>query len=106
MQGNEKPHMNANLKKAIMKRSRLWNVYRKSKCPSDLNANRVQRNLVSNLNKNEKLSFFNRVVDIDGNGKTFWKVCKQFFSNTNSVSSDICLNPIYAGSCIKCTNEF
>ena len=92
IRGNEKPHMNANLKKAIMKHSRLWNVYRKSKCPSDLNAYRVQKNLVSNLNKNEKLSYFNRVVDVDENGKTFWKVCKPFFSNTNSVSSDICLN--------------
>ena len=80
--------MNANLKKGIMKHSRLWNVYGKSKCPSDLNAYRVKRN-VSKLNKKEKLSYFNRVVDVDGNGKTFWKFFKPFFSNTNSVSSDM-----------------
>jgi len=51
VRGNEKPHMNKALKKAIMKRSHLWNVYQKSKSSSDLSAYRVQRNFVSKLNK-------------------------------------------------------
>jgi len=38
IRGNEKPHMNRVLKKAIMKRTRLWNKYRKTKNSFDLNA--------------------------------------------------------------------
>ena len=30
------------------------------------------------MNKKEKLSYFNRVVDVDVDGKMFWKFCKPF----------------------------
>ena len=89
IRGNEKPHVNKELRKAIMKRSRLWNIFIKSKHSSDLNAYRVQRNLVTKLNKKAKKSFFNRVMKSSKTKpKDFWKVCSPFFSNKNSVEND------------------
>ena len=76
-----------------MKRSKLWNVYRRSKCPYDLVAYRVQRNLVSKLNKLAKLNYFKRAVDsLQESGKSFWKLCKPYFSNINSGTNDFCFN--------------
>ena len=89
IRGNEKPHVNKELRKAIMKRSRLWNIFIKSKHSSDLHAYRVQRNLVTKLNKKAKKSFFNRVMKSSKTKpKDFWKVCSSFFSNKNSVEND------------------
>jgi len=50
------------LKKAIMKRTRLLNTYRKTKCSADLDAYRDQRNLVTKMNRKAKLTHFNRAV--------------------------------------------
>jgi len=91
VRGNEKPHMNRGLKKAIMKRSRLWNKYSKSKCSSDYHDYRVQRNFVTKLNKEAKL--FNRASEsLNHNPKVFWKLCKPYLSNKSSVRNDLVLN--------------
>ena len=58
VRGNEKPHMKRELKKAVMVRSKLWNIYLKSKTFSDLSAYREQRNVVTKLNKQAKKSLF------------------------------------------------
>lgn len=93
VRGNEKPHMSKELKKAIMKRSQLWNKFQKSKCISDHHAYKVQRNIVTKLNKKAKLDFFNRNCESrKSNPKAFWKICKPFFSNKNSVDNDLVLN--------------
>ena len=63
VRGNEKLYMNRKLKKAIMKRSRLWNKFLKSKSSSDYQTYRVQRNLVTKLNKKSKLDLFNSACE-------------------------------------------
>ena len=62
--GNEKPHMTGELKKAIMKRSNLWNKFQKSKCSSDLHAYKTQRNFVTKLNKLAKQKLFNNAINL------------------------------------------
>ena len=92
VRGNEKPHMNKELKKAIMTRTRLWNIYRKSKNSSDLHAYKVQRNFVTKLNKNTKKAYFDVACkSIKSDPKYFWKLCKPFFSDKGAIGSDLTL---------------
>ena len=42
-----------------------------------------QRNLVENLNKKDKLQYFEK-RSVDCNSKLFLKACKPYFSNKNS----------------------
>ena len=88
LRGNEKPHMNKALKKAIMKRSKFWNIYRKSKSSSDLSAYRKQRNLVTKMNKQAKKSHFQGAIDSE-TPKTFWQICKPFMSNKGHSKPEI-----------------
>ena len=82
--------MNKVLKKAIMKRSKLWNTYRKTNSSSDLSAYKEQRNLVTKLNKQARKSHFNRAIDsAKSSPKVFWKICKPFMTNKSSITSGI-----------------
>ena len=93
IRGNEKPHMNKGLKKAIMKRTRLLNSYRKSKSSSDWEAYRAQRNLVTKLNRRTRVTYFDRAIKCsERNSKTFWNSCKPFLSNKGAVTRDINLS--------------
>ena len=92
IRGNEKPHMNKHIKKAIMTRTRLWNVYKLSKSSSDLQAYKTQRNLVTKLNRNAKKSYFNTACNSSRTDpKTFWRLCKPFFSDKGSIGNDLIL---------------
>lgn len=82
VRGNHKPHINRALRKAIMKRSRLKNIYNKSRSLSDLENYRRQRNYVVSLNKTEKKKFFASVSNSSSkNPKKFWDSCKPYFTN-------------------------
>ena len=82
VRGNNKPHMNKTLRKAIMRRSHLKKVFNRSKHPNDWNTYKKQRNLVTNLNKQARKIYFDRAVDnINGTPKDFWKLCKPFLSD-------------------------
>ena len=83
IRGNEKPHMKGNLKKAIMKRSYLKNLYNKSnKCGQKWEAYRKQRNLVCKLNKQAKLNHFQNVCnESKQNSKIFSKLFNPYFTN-------------------------
>ena len=83
LRGNQKPHFNKNLRKQIMIRSRLKNKSNKSKNPIYIAKFKRQRNLVTNLNKQAKLQYYEK-LSVDCNSKPFWKVCKPYFSNKNS----------------------
>ena len=87
LRGNQKPHFNKNLRKQIMIRSRLKNKANKSKNPIDIVKFKRQRNLVTNLNKQAKLQYFEK-LSVDCNSKPFWKACKPYFSNKNSNIQD------------------
>ena len=84
LRGNQKPHFNKNLRKQIMIRSRLKNKANKSKNPTDIVKFKRQRNLVTNLNKQTKLRYFEK-LSVDCNSKPFWKACKPYFSNKNKL---------------------
>ena len=90
IRGNEKPHMTGELKKAIMRRSNLWNKFQKTKCSSDLHAYKTQRNLVTNLNKLAKQKLFSNAINLSGDKpKPFRNLCKPFFSNKGVTESEI-----------------
>ena len=56
VRGNHKQHINKELRKAIMKRSRLKNKANKTKKP--IGISNLQRNYVVNLNKQAKFEYF------------------------------------------------
>ena len=56
LQGNEKPHMNKNLRRAIMKTPKLKNKANKTKYPLDIMNYQKQLNYVIKLHKTAKLN--------------------------------------------------
>ena len=92
LRGNEKPHMNKNLRRAIMKRSKLKNKANKTKHPLDIMNYKKQRNYVTKLNKTAKLEYFNN-LKLEKDNKLFWEKCKPYFTNKHSkADTDIMLN--------------
>ena len=53
LRGNEKPHMNKNVRWAIMKSSKLKNKANRTKTPLDIMNYKKQFNYVTKLNKTE-----------------------------------------------------
>ena len=92
IRGNEKPHVNRALRKAIMKRSQLRNIYRRSHKNSDLHAYRKQRNFVCSLNRKIKRTYFDSVASNQNASKQhFWNICKPFFSDKHTAPEKILL---------------
>ena len=77
LRGNEKPHMNKNLRRAIMKRSKLRNKANKTKHSLDIMNYKKQRNYVTKLNKTAKLEYFNN-LKLGKDNKPFWEKCKSY----------------------------
>ena len=91
VRGNHKSHINKELRKAIMKRSRLKNKANKTKKPIDISNFEKQRNYVVNLNKQAKFEYFSSYNSADS--KPFWVNCKPYFFNKYSKTDiDIVLN--------------
>jgi len=92
IRGNEKPHVNKDLRKAIMDRSRLRNIYQRSQRYSDRCAYRKQRNFVCSMNRKIKKIYFDTVAsNSDNSSHNFWEICKPFFSDKSIVSEKIIL---------------
>ena len=92
LRGNEKPHMNRGLRKAIMKRTRLRNVYFRTNLLSDKQAYQRQRNYVCNLNRKIRRDYFDSVASTNSSSRHhFWNICKPFFSDKHTVSEKILL---------------
>ena len=84
--------MNNNLRRAIMKRSKLKNKANKTKNPLDIVNYKKQRNYVTKLNKTAKLEYFNN-LKLGKDNKPFWEKCKPYFTNKHSkADTDIMLN--------------
>ena len=81
---NQKPHMAKVLRKAIMRRSFYKNKANTSGSIHYNNLYKKQRNIVVNINRKAKRTFFQ---SCDTNAKSFWNACKPFFSN-KSISQD------------------
>ena len=71
-----------------MKRSRLNNIFNKTKNVNDYNNYKRQRNYVVNLNKQSKRKFFGKLNNATNSSKDFWTTCKPFFSN-RCISNEI-----------------
>ena len=65
VRGNHKPHINKELRKDIMKRSRLKNKANKTKKPIDVSNFKKQHNYVVNLNKQAKFEYFSSYNSTD-----------------------------------------
>ena len=83
LRGNQKPHVDKNLRKAIMKRSKLKNKANRTKQQEDIINYKKQRNLVVKLNRESKLQYFGD-IDTSKNSKPFWNKCKPYFSNKHA----------------------
>ena len=96
LRGNHKPHYNKNLRKAIMKRSRLKNKANRSKDSVDIANYKKQRNLVVSLNRQAKSEYSNEVSYSEKFLRLFWDSCEPYFSNkyargdskTNLIEND------------------
>ena len=83
--------MSKTLRKAIMKRSRLWNASNKKISVNWQNYKR-QRNICSNILKSAKKTFFgnlniNQITD----ARKFWKTVKTFLIDKCKTSNNIIL---------------
>ena len=74
--------MTKSLRKAIMHRSKLKNVYNKTKANEDRENYKKQRNFCVNLLRNTEKDYFQKlnIKDLTDN-KKLWKIIKPFFSN-------------------------
>ena len=81
--GNQKPHINKTLRKAITKRSQLKNKANKIRNATDVSNYKRQRNYLVKLNNQCKKDHFDR-LNPEKDSKPFWKSCKPYFSNKHS----------------------
>ena len=78
------------MRKAIMRRSYLKNVYFKKRTDKSLRAYKKQKNYFSRLYKKERKKFFNKLNPSFVNDNTlFWETIKPFSSNKGSSGSNI-----------------
>ena len=87
IRGNHKPFVSKQLKKEMMKRAHLKNLFNKSHSEIDFKNYKQQRNLVVALNKKEKRTFFAN-IEISTDKKSFWKACKPFLSSKPANSNE------------------
>ena len=80
LRGNHKPHVDKNLRKAIMKRSALKQKASRTKQQEDITKYKKQQNLVVKLNRETKLHYFNN-LETSNNSKPFWGKYRPYFSN-------------------------
>ena len=61
IRGNHMPYMNKTLRKAMMRRTQLHNIYYKTRDINDLNVYKKQNNFVSRLYKKNRKRFYNNI---------------------------------------------
>ena len=92
VRGNNMPFMNRDLRKAIMVRSRLKNLYYKSKTNESKARYKRQKNFCLSLLRRTKKDYFANLKEsniIDN--KKFWKTVKPLFSSKGSGSTSYTL---------------
>ena len=82
LRANENAFTNKTLRKAIMIRSNLKNIYLKKRNDTNWTNYKKQRNFCTNLLRNTKKDYFSNlnVKELNDN-KKFWKIVKPFFSD-------------------------
>ena len=91
---NHAPYMTKNLRKAIMKRSQLENMYISNSTVENMNKYKKHKNICSKLYKKERKKFYSQ-LDIKNitDNKLFWKTMKPFLSEKCTYASKISLVP-------------
>ena len=88
--------MTKDLRKAIMKRSKLRNKFNKSKTLEAHTAYKKQRNICTSLLKKAKREYYaNLNPSVITDNKTFWKTIKPLLSENTTASQSITLVDIY-----------
>ena len=92
VRANNKRYVSKELRKAIMRRSRLKNIANATGSSEDLRAYKRQRNLVVNQNRKDKKSYFLK-LEKERMNKDFWNTVKPLFSKKaeNNVKQKILL---------------
>ena len=80
LHGNQKPHKDKNLRKAIIKRSDLKSKANRTKQWEDISNFWKQRNLEARLNKEWRIKYFENLIT-SKNSKPFLNNFKPYFSN-------------------------
>ena len=83
LRGNQKPHVDKDLRKAIMKRLQIKNKANKTKKLEDITKYKKQRNLVIKLNRESRTKYFDN-IQTSKNSKPFWDKCKPYFPNKHA----------------------
>ena len=89
---NNKPYMTRTLRKAIMRRSALWNRFLKEKTAEAQALYKKQKNYTNKLLKKERKKYFGN-LDLKNftDNKKFWNTIKPLFSKSNGGSRKITL---------------
>ena len=84
--------MSRTLRKAIMKRSKLRNIFNKKRSSENWQSYKRQRNICSNILKSTKKTCFEtlNINEITDN-RQFWKTVKPFFTDKCKASNNIIL---------------
>ena len=84
--------MTKQLRKAIMRPSRLKNIYNKTRIPENWDNYRKQPNFCVDLLRRTKRSYFQQInIKDNSDNKTFWYTIKPFFSNKGLISYKLIL---------------
>ena len=90
LRANNAPYITKKLRKAIMKRSQLENIYSKTLTEKSLKAYKKQKNYVSRLYKKERKMFFNSLnPSVISDNRKSWKTVKPRFSNKGNYGVKI-----------------
>ena len=90
LRANNAPYITKKLRKEIMKRSQLENIYTKALTEESLKAYTKQKNYVSRLYKKERKMFFNSLnPSVISDNRKFWKTVKPLFSNKGNYGNKI-----------------
>ena len=90
LRANHASYISKTLRKAIMKRSYLENLYFKKRTGHSLRNYKKQKIYCSQLYKKERKNFFNKLnTSFVSDNKLFWKTVKFFFSNKGSQRGNI-----------------
>ena len=86
LRANNAPYITKKLRKEIMKRSQLENIYIKTLTEKSSKAYKKQKNYVRRLCKEERQMFFNSLnSSVISDNQKFWKTVKPIFSNTGNM---------------------
>ena len=90
LRANNSPYITKKLRKTIMKRSQLENIYSKTLTEKSLKAYKKQKNYVSRLYKKERKMYFNSLISsVISDNRKFWETVKSLFSNTGNYGNKI-----------------